>query len=78
MKNKIRQDLFTLLEEANTHTGLRTRAVTRVEMFPAKTLGEPSLALDGSSVFLLFGAALASLVLVTHLWSSEIRPGQSG
>jgi len=48
-------------------------------MFPAKTLGEPSLALDGSSVlpFLLFGAALASLVLVTHLCSSEIRPGQS-
>jgi len=45
-------------------------------MFPAKTLGEPSLALDGSSVlpFLLFGAALASLVLVTHLCSSEIRP----
>merc|ERR1719422_342263 len=52
----------------STHTGLRTRAVTRVEMFPAKTLGEPSLPLDGSSVFpfLLFGAALASLVLVTH------------
>ena len=43
-------------------------------MFPAKTLSEPSLALDGSSVFLLIGAALASLVLVTNLWSAEIRP----